>query len=225
MRRGEYMRFSLFFLSFVLLTAVHAGAFSFSESERKEQAADQAQAARIMEQLSAPCRNGLKGQKIAVLIAERHGGNLQVGGGSHGLLHDALNARLQALGLQTYSQAQINSQIAAAQIRAVLNNDPDAALSAASRLGAAFFLKGVISSRANHAMSMNVKGAQMNVNDVTVTIQLTLTRGSKMISHVSATESSWAGADTVGVALDIVEHQAASLIAQLYQDFCTQGGK
>lgn len=200
-------------------------AFSFSQAERQDQLADQARADQIMAQLSTPCRNSLKGQKIAVLIAERHGGNLQVGGSSHGLLHEALNARLQALGLQTYSQAQINAQIAAAQIRAVLNNDPDAALSASSRLGAAFFLKGVISSRANQAMSMNVKGAQMNVNDVSVTIQLTLTRGAKLVSHVSATESSWAGADTMGVALDIVERQSASLIAQLYQDFCTQGGK
>ncbi|MCA1944775.1 MAG: hypothetical protein LDL30_05760 [Desulfovibrio sp.] len=200
-------------------------AFSFSQAERQDQMADQARADQIMTQLSTPCRNSLKGQKIAVLIAERHGGNLRVGGGSHGLLHEALNARLQALGLQTYSQAQINAQVAAAQIRAVLNNDPDAALSASSRLGAAFFLKGVISSRANQAMSMNVKGAQMNVNDVSVTIQLTLTRGAKLVSHVSATQSSWAGADTMGVALDIVERQSASLIAQLYQDFCTQGGK
>ncbi|GAB7081788.1 hypothetical protein [Megalodesulfovibrio paquesii] len=218
------MRTVLICMAFVIGIIAQAHAFSFSESEQKEQVEDQARAARIMDQLSTPCRNSLKGQKIAVLIAERHGGNLQVGG-NHGLLHDALNAKLQALGLQTYSQAQINSQIAAAQIRAVLNNDPDAALSAANRLGAAFFLKGIISSRANHAMTMNVKGAQMNVNDVTVTIQLTLTRGAKQVSHVSATESSWAGADTVGVALDIVERQASGLIAQMYQDFCTQGGK
>ena len=219
------MRVLAFGILLVFGVALPAWSFSFSQAERQDQMADQARAEQVMAQLSTPCRNSLKGQKIAVLIAERHGGNLQTGGSSHGLLHEALNARLQALGLQTYSQAQINSQIAAAQVRAVLNNDPDAALSAASRLGAAFFLKGVISSRANHAMSMNVKGAQMNVNDVSVTIQLTLTRGAKLISHVSATESSWAGADTMGVALDIVERQSASLIAQLYQDFCTQGGK
>lgn len=198
-------------------------AFSFSEAERQEQLEDQARAQHRIQQLSTPCRNSLKGKKIAVLIAERSGGNLHVGG-SHGLLHEALNAQLRSLGLRTYSQAQINAQIAAAQIRAVLNNDPDAALSAASRLGATFFLKAIISSRHNRAMTMNVKGAQMNVNDVSVTIQLTLTRGPRLVSQLSTTESSWAGADTLGVALDIVERQSASLIAQLYQDFCTQGG-
>lgn len=208
-----------------LLTTCPAWAFSFSQAERQDQVNDQAKAERIIQQLSTPCRESLKGKKIAVLIGERSGGNLSVYGGNHGLLVEALNARLQSLGLRTYSQAQINAQIAAEQIRAVLNNDPDAALSASSRLGATFFLKGIISSRANQAMSVNVKGAQMNVNEVAVTMQISLTKGSKSISHVSVSESSWAGADTVGVALDIVERQAAGLIAQLYQDFCNQGGK
>ncbi len=165
----------------------------------------------------------LQDQDRAVLIGEKHSGGLAYNAKGHGLLADELNVQLQRLGLNTVSQAQINAQVAAAEARAILNNDPDAALAASSRLGASFMLNGVISSREDQAMSMNVRGAQMNVNQVHVTIVLTLTRGGKIVSSVKASEESWAGADTTGVALDIVERRAPELLAQLYSDYCSQG--
>jgi hypothetical protein len=200
--------------------------FSFSEADNRERNENAAKAQQIMAQLSTPCRQSIAGQTIAVLIGERHSGGLSSNQGGYGVLFETLNNRLQAVGLRTVTQAQITAAIAQAEIQAVLNNNPDAAIAASSRIGANFFLNGIISSRANRAMSMNVKGAQMNVNEVAVTITLSLTDSSgRVISSLQATEQSWAGADTLGVAQSIVDQQAAGLVAQLYSDFCRRAGK
>ncbi len=202
-----------------------AGAFSFSEAERQAEQENARKAQQVVELLSTECRRSLRESKVCVMIGERTGGSLRTYHGSQGLLVDELNAKLGQLGLRTFSAAQIRNQIAQAEARAILNNDPDAALAASSRLGARFFIKGVISSRANHAMSVNVKGAQMQVNAVTVDITLALTdnRG-RTLSSVASRAESWAGADTVSVALDLLRDEASLLVARLYHDFCARAG-
>ncbi|MFZ5813432.1 MAG: hypothetical protein ACOY4F_15450 [Thermodesulfobacteriota bacterium] len=195
-----------------------AHAFSFSEEAQREATASRAKAAAIHANLSAPCRESLKGKKIAVLIAERHSGKLQTGGG-HGLLHQEFNRQLAALGLNTVSQVQINAQVAAAEMHAILNNDPDAALAASGRLGASFFLNGIISSRSG-------KNMMVNANEVAVTIMLTLTDGrGRVISSQTINAESWAGQDVLGVALGLVRDSAAPVLAQMYADYCSRGGK
>ncbi|QLA18597.1 hypothetical protein [Desulfolutivibrio sulfoxidireducens] len=195
-----------------------AQAFSFSEEAQRDAAASQAKAAAMYANLSAPCRESLKGKKIAVLIAERHSGKLQTGGG-HGLLHQEFNRQLAALGLNTVSQGQINAQIAAAEMHAILNNDPDAALAASGRLGASFFLNGVISSRSG-------KNMMVNANEVALTILLTLTDGrGRVISSQTISAESWAGQDVLGVALGLVRDSAGPALAQLYVDYCSRAGR
>jgi hypothetical protein len=102
--RVNRMKRTALFVAFLWLAldlgAAHA--FSFSEEAQKDAAASQAKAAAISANLSAPCRQSLKGKKIAVLIAERHSGKLQTGG--HGLLHQEFNRQLAALGLNTVSR-------------------------------------------------------------------------------------------------------------------------
>lgn len=225
--RRRLARLAATALVLLFATPSLAQGFSFSGHEEAERKADAEKGRKIMAQLAEPCKKSIAGQKIAVLIAEKRGGDLAFGGGSHGLLAEALNSKLSQVGLNPVSQATINAQIAQAQIKAVLNNDPDAAVAASSKLGARFFLNGIVSSRENRAMQVNVgKGAAtMNVNSVDVSIVLTLTAGGKVISRVTAKDSSWAGADTIGAAQQIVENQASGLIAQLYSDFCAKGGK
>lgn len=201
-----------------VLAAQGAWAFSFSEEADKDAREGQAKAARIYANLSTPCRESLRGKKIAVLIAERHSGKLQTGG-SHGLLHQEFNRQLAALGLNTVSQAQINSQIAAAEMRAILNNDPDAAIAASGRMGASFFLNGVISSRSG-------KNMMVNANEVAVTILLTLTDGrGRVVSSQTISAESWAGQDVLGVALELVRDSAGPAVAQLYADYCSTAGR
>jgi hypothetical protein len=195
-----------------------AHAFSFSAEAQRDANASRAKAAAIHANLSAPCRESLKGKKIAVLIAERHSGKLQTGGG-HGLLHQEFNRQLAALGLNTISQAQINAPIAAAEMHAILNNDPDAALAASGRLGASFFLNGIISSRSG-------KNMMVNANEVAVTIMLTLSDGrGRVISSQTINAESWAGQDVLGVALGLVRDSAAPVLAQMYADYCSRAGK
>ncbi|MFP5212841.1 MAG: hypothetical protein ACLGPL_05630 [Acidobacteriota bacterium] len=157
--------------------------------------------------------------KIGVVIGERHAkGDISISQPKYGVMFNSINGRLRNLGLRTYSQEQITQQIAAAEIKAYMNNDPDAALSAAGRLGANFMLKGVINSRAN-------VNPILHINEVVVDMTFTLTSSSgKIISSSTARSESYAGADTISVAQDLVEEQAEEIVAKLYNDFCTKGG-
>ena len=214
MRRLLVLAFALL----VLAPPAPARAFSFSEEESKGSQATAAKRAAVSAALSAPCRQNIKGKRIALLLAERTGGKLSLGGGS-GVLFDAVNQQLQQLGLNTITQGQINAQIAAAERLAILNNDPDAALAASGRIGADFFIRGVISGRAG-------KNLMVNANEVAVTIMMTLTdaRG-RVLSSQRMSAESWAGQDVVGAALSVIEDEGAVAVANLYRDFCSQAGK
>ncbi len=213
MRRLLILAFALL----VLAPPVPARAFSFSEEESKGSQATAAKRAAVSAALSAPCRSSIKGKRIALLLAERTGGKLALGGS--GVLFDAVNQQLQQLGLSTITQGQINAQIAAAERLAILNNDPDAALAASGRIGADFFIRGVISGRAG-------KNLMVNANEVAVTIMMTLTdaRG-RVLSSQKMSAESWAGQDVVGAALSVIEDEGAVAVANLYRDFCSQAGK
>lgn len=204
-------------LSALFIFPVAARAFSFSEEAAKDQQAAQAKANYIVDKLSSGCKAGLRGKTIAVLIAERSAGQLNVAG--HGVLQQALNGQLAQLGLNTVPQSVITAKIAAAETAAILNNDPDAALAASSRLGASFFLKGIISSRAG-------QNKMVNANEVAVTISLTLTDGrGRTISSRKIKAESWAGQDVLGVAESLVEDNGPVVVAELYSDYCARAGK
>lgn len=212
------LRLSAVLIGFVSIALpVSSMAFSFSEESAKESRASSAKAATVSAALSAPCRASLKGKRIALLLAERTGGKLSLGGS--GVLFEAINQQLQQLGLNTITQGQINAQVAAAERLAILNNDPDAALAASGRIGADFFIRGVISGRAG-------KNLMVNANEVSVTIMMTLTdaRG-RVLSSQRLSAESWAGQDVVGAALSVVEDEGAVAVAHLYRDFCTQAGR
>jgi hypothetical protein len=211
-------RLCLFVFCFFLLNSMAYG-FSFSDDER-EQARDRAaQNRRIEKLLDVPCRDSLKDRKIAVLIAERHsGGKYSVTQSKYSTLFETINGRLRDLGLRTYNQEDITRQIADAEIRAYMNNDPDAALSAAKRLSANFMLRGVINSRTN-------VNPILHINEVSVDMSFTLTNSSgRTISGTTARMESYSGADTIRTAQILVEEQADQIVAKLYHDFCLKGG-
>ena len=84
-----------------------------------------------------------------VIIGERQSnGYIAAQQQNYGPHFKAINNRLRALGLRTYTPEEIRRQIAQAEIDAYFKNDPEAMLSAAKRLGASFVLRGLISSQA-----------------------------------------------------------------------------
>jgi len=197
--------------------AVAAWAFSFSEYEAAEQQEDQARQQAMIQQISTPCRAVLRNKKIAVLIGERHENAYRaVNYRDYGPHFDEINARLRQLGLSTYPQKDIDAQIAHAEMVAVLNNDPDAALAASQRLGAHFLLRGLIESRAHFNP---VAGA----NEVFVELRFTLTgpKG-RVISSTTARGDAWAGQDTTAMAWTLIRENAERIVADLYYDYCTQ---
>lgn len=203
-------------------STVFGQGFRFSNPDPSQEADRAAQAARedrIAYELSTPCRNELKGKKIMVIIGERQSdGYIMAEQKNYGPHFQAINARLRSLGLATFTPEEIRAQIKQAEIDAYFRNDPDAALSAARRLGASFILRGLISA---DARMNNI----IRVNQVTVSMGFTLTQSNgKIISDVGADAASYAGANVSQMALTLVNEQADEVVARLYGDYCRNAG-
>lgn len=199
---------------------LHAQRFSFSQPDDSDQQEQAARDARIAGALSVPCRADLKNKKIMVVIGERQSnGFIETRQQNYGEHYRAINKRLQALGLRTYTPEEIRRQIAQAEIDAYFRNDPDAALSASKRLGASFVLRGLISSQAT-------RNPLIAVNQVSVNMGFTLTGSNgRVISDTEASSASYAGSDVQKMALTLVNEKADEVVATLYADYCRNAGK
>jgi hypothetical protein len=193
--------------------------FKFSNPPPGAEAEAQSQAqrdARIDAQLSTPCRDRIKNRKIVELIGEQSNGGVAAGQGPFSRHVEAVNSRLQSLGLKTYSPEQIRKQMAQEEIDAYFKNDPDRALSASRRMAAQYVLRGVIASRA-------VRNPMVNVNQVSVNMNFTLTDAAgHPVSTAAASNESYAGSDTSAMALTLIEERADEVVAKLYSDHCRE---
>ncbi len=197
---------------------VAAQGFKFSqpgEAAKEDAAKEAARQAMIADQLSTPCRAELKGKKIMVVIGQvQSDGYIVAQQQNYGPHYQAINKRLQALGLRTYTPEEIRAQIKQAEIDAYFRNDPDAMLSASRRMGASFVLRGLITTQSG----MN---PMMPVNQVMVNMAFTLTTsGGRVVSDVDAGNASYSGMDVSRMALTLVNEKADEVVAQLYGDYC-----
>jgi len=216
------MRIARAFIALLLplvVGGVAAQGFKFSTPDSTQQAEQAARDDRIAWELSTPCRADLKGKKIMVIIGEQQeNGIINAQQQNYGRHFQAINVRLRSLGLRTYTPEEIRAQIAQAEIDAYFKNNPDAALSAAKRLGASFVLRGLITSEAS-------RNPMIPVNQVTVSMGFTLTGSNgKIVSDVAASSSSYAGANVGQMALTLVNEQADEVVAKLYGDYCRNAG-
>jgi hypothetical protein len=203
-------------LSAVMPLVAGAQGFKFSNEDKAQGEAKAERQKRIDAQLSTPCRDRIKNRKIVVLIGEDINGVVQAKQAAFSPHFDAINARLQNLGLRTYTQEEIRKQVAQAEIDAYFKNNPDAALSAARRLAANYALKGLISSRA-------MRNPMMPVNQVAVSMQFVLTGADgKRVAQADAQSQSYSGADVQGMALTLINEQAEEVVAKLYSEYCLQ---
>ena len=206
-------------LALVCLAFCHtvtAQGFKFS-NEDKSGAKEQAERdARVGAMLSTPCRDKIKNRKILVLIGEEKNGAIQTRQAAFSQHFEAVNQRLRTLGLRTYTAEEIRRQVAQAEVDAYFKNNPDAALSAAKRLAANYTLRGLIS-------STTTVNPVLKINQVAVGMHFVLTgaNGAK-ISETQARSQSYAGADSAGMALTLINEQAEEVVARLYSDYCQQ---
>jgi hypothetical protein len=192
--------------------------FKFSNEDNADQQREAETQANVQAILASPCRSKIKNQKVMVLIGESHNGYIQAKQSAYGGPFDALNARLQRLGLKTVTQAQIKAQVAQAEIDAYFKNDADAALSASKRLSAQYILRGLISTETAY-------NRIVRVNQVNIRMNFTLTdAGGRTLAQASAENASYAGMDTSGMALTLINEKADEVVAQLYGDYCRIGG-
>jgi hypothetical protein len=215
----------------VLLLAIVLGAslgglaqaqgFKFSnedEAQKAQAAEESARRAKVEAQLSTPCLARIKNQKILVLIGANQNGVVGARQADYGAHFDAIDRRLRALGLRTYTQEEIRKQIAQAEIDAHFKNDPDAAISASRRLAAQYILRGLITTTAT-------RNAIINVNQVSIRMDFMLTGANgRMISEANARNESYAGQDTLGMALTLINERADEVVARLYSDYCQKAG-
>ena len=208
-------------VSYALTLALACGsaqAFKFSEEEEKAKGEDQARAQRIGQLVSTPCKQRLKNQKIMLATAERTANGYNTTQSRYGPHFQAINHRLRALGLKTYTQEEIRAQIAQAELEAHFRNDPDAAINASKKLGASFILRGLITTQTGI-------NPVLKINEVAVHMGFTLvSSGGRTISNVAARADSYSGTDTLGMALTLVNEQADEVVAQLYNDYCRSAG-
>lgn len=203
---------------FLLLSfATTVLAFSFSQHDADETYKTNAQEQAITHKLSISCAELHRQKKIAVLIGEYHNsGYRSINYAEYGPHFEEINSRLRQFGLRTFTQKDITAQIAREEMKAVLNNDPDAAFAAADRLGADFILRGLIRSRAHF-------NPIVRTNEVFVELSFSLSgKDGRFISSTQANENSWSGVDTHSVVLDLIRENSKQIVADLYHDYCTQ---
>ena len=198
-------------------TLAHAQGFKFSDEDTSDQQEEAETQARVQAILASPCRSKIKNQKVMVLIGESRNGYIQAAQSNYGGPFDALNARLQRIGLKTVTQGQIKAQVAQAEIDAYFKNDPDAALSASKRLSAQYVLRGLISTETAY-------NRIVRVNQVNIRMNFTLTdAGGRTVAQATAENASYAGMDTSGMALTLINEKADEVVAQLYSNYCRLG--
>ena len=200
----------------VLPPAVLAQGFKFSDDDKAQAQEKAERQRRIDSQLATPCLDRIKNRKIMVLIGEEVNGAIQARQAAFSPHFDAINARLQGLGLRTFTQEEIRRQIAQAEIDAYFKNDADAALSASKRMAANYTLKGLISSR-------TMRNPMIPVNQVAVSMQFVLAGADgKRVAQAEAQSQSYSGADVQGMALTLINEQAEEVVANLYSAYCRQ---
>jgi len=233
-RRTRPVLFLLFAL-FLIPLAAHA--FSFSEYENQEKNVEQSSAPLTTDELK--CTKSLHSKKIATMIGEIHRnqwtgrygyfGYFTAPGDPdwdarfgtrkpvYGDLAADLNREFSRLGLKTYTAEQINDQIAREEQEAFLNNDQDAALSAAERLSADFVLKGLISTRTQ-------VNKVVNVDEVFVTIDLVLMdRNGGTLASAQVSQTAFSDADIQAALQKMVRKQAVNITRELFKDYCGGG--
>lgn len=204
---------------FALLAACAVGAaygqgFRFSNEDNSAKEREAERQARVQSLLATPCRDKIRNQKIMVLVGEERNGVVHASQSAYSPHVDAINGRLKSLGLRTYSPEEIRKQVAQAEIDAYFRNDPDAAISASKRLAAQYILRGLIATQ-------STRNPIVNVNQVSVSMNFTLTGANgRMISQADARNESYAGRDTRGMALTLINERADEVVAQLYSDYC-----
>ena len=217
---SRFVRAALACALVLALSPAHAQGFKFSEQVDEDKAEREAREDRIAVQLSTPCRAELKNKKIMVVIGEEKAGSYLVWQETqnHGPHYEAINRRLRAVGLRTYTPEEIRRQVAQAEREAIMRNDPDAALSAQKRLGASFVLRGLIRTHASGNLVMRV-------NQVSVSMGFTLSGSDgRPVANAEARSASYAGADVSRMVLTLVNEQADEVVASLYADYCRNAG-
>ncbi len=207
-------------LCLLLFSGIHqAYAFSFSEYEEAEEEKEYMQRQMVRERnqrnLRTHCPEKVKASRIMVVVSELHNGKHRYAiSRKYHVLFEEINSRLRRTGFKTYTPKEIQDHIADAEQKAYLNNDLDAAVNAASELGADYILKA-------HITTLSQRNPIINVNEVFVNMDFSLQSATgAAISHTSAKGDSFAGADIVSVALKLTRERANSIVAYLYKNLC-----
>lgn len=205
------MQGSVLLLIFCLAFPI-GNAAAKEEKTRRDTAASSRK--RVSLQLAPACKETLKNRRTIILIGERNKQGVEARQGSYSAHFNSIAQRLRNLGLKPYSQEEIAAQIAPSEIDRYLRSDADTALATRQKLDVDFILRGLISSRSTHSVALRVP-------EISVNMDFTLAASdARALTKVSARAESYSGTDPQGMALTLVNEQAAGIVARLYGDYC-----
>ncbi|MBL8484177.1 MAG: hypothetical protein JNJ60_18415 [Rhodocyclaceae bacterium] len=193
--------------------------FSFSDEEQADAAAEKARrsrAAAAAPKIPQACRDNLAGKKVMVVMGARQQNGYAADQSRFGPHFNSIDRRLKAYGIRTFTQEEIRSHIAQAEVEAYFRNDVDGALAASNKMGAQLVLRGAISSR-------SAINPVLRIPEVYVSIGFALlTAGGETISEAGASSESYSGTDTYAMAATLVEEQAGGVVSRLVTGYCRQ---
>ena len=204
--------FSKSLVIWVLLNLFVSSSWAFSFSEYEQEINN----SKIVATINKPgiTQRCLAGKKIATVIGERHVNGWGYENNDYGSLTKELNGNFKKLGLKTSSPEEITAQIAKAEQEAFLNNDLDAALNAAERLGADLLLRGIIYSK-------TTKNPVLGIDEVFVTLNLSLVeRNGQTSASVKLSDAAFSDADTMLTVLRMIKQNAQRAMTDLYNNYC-----
>jgi hypothetical protein len=201
----------------LLLVAAGAHAFRFSEEDARAKAEAAAGKVAAIE-ISTACRQRLGKERVLLLIAERGNNGINAEQSRYSLHFNGIEQRLRTYGMRTFSQAEIKKQVAQAEIDAHFKNDPDAALAASRKLGATLSLRGMIAAQTGI-------NPVLRINEVAVNMGFNLAAGQKSLADVTARADAYAGTDTTGMALKLIDEQADAIVNRLLAGYCAGRGE
>ncbi|HYG86795.1 MAG TPA: hypothetical protein VD978_11110 [Azospirillum sp.] len=165
--------------------------------------------------VSDACRATLRGQTIAIIFEEISNGQVRGNQGRYAASFALVAQALSNAGLHVTPQEDITKAIAAEETARYLDNDVDAAMSAATRLGAAYILRATVQTSAH-------QNAMIRVKEVSTSITFTMApSGGPIVATASASGASYSGMnDAAGVARELIGEHIGSVVSTIYGRTC-----
>jgi hypothetical protein len=178
--------------------------FSFKEDSEK--------LLHSLAKLPLECRKRVHNKKVLVLVDERYADEYHMVQEDYGSLVGIISFQLQAFGLRTFTNTEQRQYLADLRARDYFTASDT--VSVPLPLDTDFILRGVI-------RSIVAENPILKINEVHMDIWMDLREPyGRILADATTPTSSYAGMNTLSMAMELVKEEADDLLAQLFEDYC-----